>query len=261
MVHRVANAAQMGMCRALNEEFLNLAQQNDPAGVIACRHRFGGPAITIWHYLCHKLKMGLDQWRRQGEAGWAWRTPGRLVCGIMWCSGSQESQSCSTLDEVSCVERWWPIVFRDVPGEKKPTYCPALAWQHARPWMGHESRLFEIFAAGDLGHLPTELPGPVAVLPMLTMGPAHAVVPPPPLPLPASTVHAVVPPPPPPLPATIGSPASASSTKPAVEDAPASAISDAGTTRTRRWGNRSSRSGSSSSSSGSSSSSWLRLGH
>ena len=243
MVHRVANAAQMGMCRALTDEFLNLAQLNDPAGVIACRHRYGG-LITIWHYLCHKLKMGLDQWRRQGEAGWAWRTQGRLVCGIMWCSGSQESQSCSTLDRISCVERWWPIIFRDVPGEKKPTYCPALAWQHARPWMGHESRLFEIFAAGDLGHLPTELPGPVAVLPMLTMGPAHAVVPPPP----------------PPLPATIGSPASASSTKPVVEDAPASAISDAGTTRKRRGGNRSSRSGSSSSSSGSSSSSWLRLG-
>ena len=220
---------------------------------------FCRPDITIWHYLCHKLKMGLDQWRRQGEAGWAWRTPCRLVCGIMWCSGSQESQSCSTLDENSCVERWWPIVFRDVPGEKKPTYCPALAWQHARPWMGHESRLFEIFAAGDLGHLPTELPGPVAVLPMLTMG---AVVPPPPPPLPASTVHAVVPPPPPPLPATIGSPASASSTKPAVEDALASAISDAGTTRTRRWGSSSSGSRSSSSSNGSSSSfaSWFDLG-
>ena len=38
MVHRVANAAQMGMCGALNDEFLDLAQRIDPAGVIACRH-------------------------------------------------------------------------------------------------------------------------------------------------------------------------------------------------------------------------------
>ena len=133
MVHRVANAAQMGMCRALTDDFLNLAQLNDPAGVIACRHRFGG-LITIWHYLCHKLKMGLDQWRRQGEAGWAWRTQGRLVCGIMWCSGSQESQSCSTLDRISCFERWWPIIFRDVPGEKSQHIAPH--WPGSMPVHG-----------------------------------------------------------------------------------------------------------------------------
>ena len=178
------------MCPALNNEFLAMAERCDPAGVAASRAR----GDNVWQYLCHKLGVGLQTWRRQGNAGWAWHGQGRLICGLMWCTGCAESQSDSPLGEINHGDRWWPIIFRDTPNsEHKPTYCPALAWQNARAWMGHESRLFEIPAGaldGDIHDLPNDLPGPAGVLPPLPtpLPPAPTpTAPPPTTPTPPTT--------------------------------------------------------------------------
>jgi hypothetical protein len=190
----MVNVVAPGMlrsCGALAGDFLVMAQRADPIGFADARRHYGRVDITVWHYLVYKLSVGLDTWRRRGEAGWAWDiAPGRLVCGIMWCTGGQEGQACSPFTGVAGTggDRWWPIIFKDIAGEVKPTYCPALAWQNARPWMGHTSRLWEIPNEGDFEYLPAEIPGRQPDLLMLALGPDAGPVPPPPPPPPQPVV-------------------------------------------------------------------------
>ena len=37
---------------------------------------------------------------------------------------------------------WWPVIFAvSEGGVCHPAYCPGLAWQNARPWFAHTTRL------------------------------------------------------------------------------------------------------------------------
>ena len=68
------------------------------------------------------------------------------------------------------MEFMWPIIFlipetglNDWP-MVVATYCPALAWQNARPWTASSSRIFQLPFVGNIWPLPMGGPFPARVI-------------------------------------------------------------------------------------------------
>ena len=148
-------------------DFMEQAWQNDPTGCMRAQTALGYP-IDIWDYQHFILREGLVSWRRAGEAAWLWHSnQGRLAAGWMYCTGSRESEQTAVPNSVVGFEQWWPIIFLvpDVPSQdgKVATYCPALAWQKARPWCANIHRIYEAdrvmtITTGQLPPPPPPLP-------------------------------------------------------------------------------------------------------
>ena len=82
--------------------------------------------------------------RNFGTIGWAWYNAihsGQWLGGYAWCDGcSRASQTAPlALNDPGC--RWWPCIVAIDSNDTIPFYCPALAWQRARPWTIHRSRV------------------------------------------------------------------------------------------------------------------------
>jgi len=75
-----------------------------------------------------------------GHAFWA-AGPSRCIpCFV--CADGSPGQRTELGTPMSDPEIWWPcIVILEGNTFLVPFYCPALAWQHARPWNVHVSRL------------------------------------------------------------------------------------------------------------------------
>ena len=75
-----------------------------------------------------------------GQAFWA-AGPSRCIpCFV--CADGSPGQRTELGTPMSDPEIWWPcIVILEGNAFLVPFYCPALAWQHARPWDVHVSRL------------------------------------------------------------------------------------------------------------------------
>ena len=80
-----------------------------------------------------------------GQAGWAfydhdlsWYVP----C-LVWADGKKGSQTTPYVQPEPW-EHWWPCICLNITPNAAgllPFYCPALAWQNARPWWVHVSRV------------------------------------------------------------------------------------------------------------------------
>ena len=99
---------------------------------------------NVYQYLEQRLLWVLDHTRNIGEAGWAFQTDGagRWTWAIIYADASSSEQQEKSVEVATGLERWWPALVADIPGlDKLPVYCPGLAWQYARPWFVHRSRV------------------------------------------------------------------------------------------------------------------------
>jgi hypothetical protein len=126
-------------------------------------------------YLLMKVQRRVTS-RSPGQAGWAMHAAlmsGNLRLGVIWADGCSESSQTSLRQSNGVGESWWPALIPAPPGppsiELVPMYCPALAWQNARPWWANPDRLWffdELANASAPGRFPDttgiiETPGPV----------------------------------------------------------------------------------------------------
>jgi hypothetical protein len=125
----------------------------------------------VYAYLLLKLERRVHG-AKPGPAGWAMRAAlasGQLVLGVIWCDGCSEKNQTSVRSRFDGGEDWWPALFpvshvNPHSGGLVPMYCPALAWQNARPWWANSDRLWffddHSFASPDTTVI-IETPGPV----------------------------------------------------------------------------------------------------
>ena len=95
----------------------------------------------VYRYLIIRLSYRLSRYRRNRQAAWAFRgTPLHLIrCGCIFSQGGHEQESPLMPNEPG---EWWPVIFAvSEDGVCHPGYCPGLAWQNARPWFAHTTRL------------------------------------------------------------------------------------------------------------------------
>ena len=103
--------------------------------------------------------------------GWQFWTAGRSRCiqCFVYCDGSL-----AQLTELGAptpgFETWWPcsVIWEENTFELA-FYCPALAWQNARPWGVHVSRLHRRVMLHSLPTTPAmlrSLPTPDSALPL-----------------------------------------------------------------------------------------------
>ena len=87
-------------------------------------------------YLVTKLFQTLSIIKRPGFYGWQFLTagPSRCIQCFVYCDGSL-GQLTELGTPTSGFETWWPcIVIWEENTLELAFYCPALAWQNARPW-------------------------------------------------------------------------------------------------------------------------------
>lgn len=118
----------------------------DTATWARLQERLGRPP-SIWEYEEYKLVEILETARRPGQAAWAWRSSlPNIVHGFIWSSGCSEGQQSIRWDAANAAiecNQWWPVIWAVLPDTALwPMYCPALAWQGARPWFCHRSRVW-----------------------------------------------------------------------------------------------------------------------
>ena len=132
---------------AFEEDWKRSCQANDPWW-------FQYAARDIYLYLILKLAKFIRSKSSIGQAAWSFqpRRVGDLHYGCVWGHGGREQEnelpSGSAADIMRAGSAWWPVIWVDVPGDKVPVHCPALAWQNARPWWAHRSRLREVETPG-----------------------------------------------------------------------------------------------------------------
>ena len=146
---------------AFESEWMKRIDQEDLSAFRSCKRE-------IYLYLVAQLGQRLRTTPRIGQAGW--RFHGKRVkdvhYGCLWGHGGKEQEA--PLDESNVNDgrlggsSWWPIIWvepeheddpmcvesgGDIQG-RVPVYCPGLAWQRARPWWAHVSRIREIVTPG-----------------------------------------------------------------------------------------------------------------
>ena len=105
---------------------------------------------NVWLYLIQKLAALIRRGNQIGQAAWSFslRKVGDLHYGYVWGHGGREQEeelpSGSAADIMAAGSQWWPVVWVFIGGVLVPVYCPGLAWQNARPWFAHCSRLREV---------------------------------------------------------------------------------------------------------------------
>lgn len=85
---------------------------------------------------CFDCMCGHNEWMSRSAA------PSHCIACLVWADGTH-SQSTSLTAPLPG-EQWWPCIILDVEPTSAglvPFYCPALAWQDARPWAVHISRV------------------------------------------------------------------------------------------------------------------------
>jgi hypothetical protein len=102
-------------------------------------------------YLIQRVFEVVNQASKIGSAGWEFRAALATDCvlGAVWADGVSSSSQSQALSVAGCQpgghrEQWWPCLVLQKPGDTRgvlPFYCPALAWQRARPWTVHVSRV------------------------------------------------------------------------------------------------------------------------
>ena len=114
------------------------------AGVIAVQDPHGkeeDPHV----YLIKKLFQTLETIRRPGSFGWRFREAGPSSCvpAFVWADGSPQQLTEYGTQQLTEYAKWWPciVLVCDAQTLVLPFYCPALAWQGARPWGVHITRL------------------------------------------------------------------------------------------------------------------------
>ena len=104
---------------------------------------------NIYKYLIAKVKHVVNTKRMIGGSGWAFsRAQGSdFVCGVVWADGTHNQElpiQWAAGKPSRADERWWPCVCLSEPllhTGLLPFYCPAIAWDDARPWMVHPDRV------------------------------------------------------------------------------------------------------------------------
>ena len=134
----------------------------DPLGFTQCGQ---DPHV----YLVTKLFQTLSIIKRPGFYGWQFLTagPSRCIQCFVYCDGAR-GRLTELGTPTSGFETWWPcIVIWEENTLELAFYCPALAWQNARPWGVHVSRLRrrEILSPTTPAVLHS-LPTPDSVLPL-----------------------------------------------------------------------------------------------
>ena len=129
-------------CMHRMRHFAGMAQLEDPKTWELLRMNLGGPPL-IWEYIEYKLRRILAGTKRIGQSGWAWHETGVLCRGfacVAHCSDDSQRMPYLSGEMVE----WWPIIWLEAPhgGLIFPMMCPALAWQNARPWSIHISRVW-----------------------------------------------------------------------------------------------------------------------
>ena len=127
-------------CGHRAELFEDMAKRNDNVHWCRLANSLGRPP-KIWEYLESKLRIILHEKRSIGMAGWAWRGQGVLCQGFLrvWECTDKSQQSPYVDGEIF---DWWPIIWLENGDIVVPMMCPALAWQNARPWSAHISRVW-----------------------------------------------------------------------------------------------------------------------
>jgi len=99
---------------------------------------------TVYSYLERKLWSILDNVKKPGQAGWAFkmaRSPTlQLIHCVVWCDGTKSGQTIPLSSSSTHPCQWWPCICIECT-YLVPFLCPALAWSNARPWEVHPSRL------------------------------------------------------------------------------------------------------------------------
>lgn len=101
----------------------------------------------VYEFINGQLEHVLSYIKKPGQAGWSFRSGlsmGTVERAVIWANGSSESSQCRPLSLNEIDSQWWPCVVCSLPDDRGclPFYCPALAWQRARPWYAHHSRVF-----------------------------------------------------------------------------------------------------------------------
>ena len=101
---------------------------------------------NVYLYLVKKIASLI---RRNNKIGLGWHFASRKVkdlhYGCVWGFGGKEQEEPLTADIYASGSQWWPVIWVYCPDhEKWPVYCPGLAWQNARPWWAHPSRIREV---------------------------------------------------------------------------------------------------------------------
>ena len=104
---------------------------------------------NVYNYLIAKVFRVVNTVRRPGQAGWAFRmaTPSDCIRCAVWANGSHDQSS--PLGEPRGDEQWWPCIILPGGGTLVPFYCPALAWQNARPWEVNATRVRRVAITED----------------------------------------------------------------------------------------------------------------
>ena len=95
----------------------------------------------VYAYLILKLAHVLRHTKKIGQAGYGFvgQPVEKIRRGCVWSQGGHEQETELLQREPG---RWWPIIFTESPhGSLYPSYCPGPAWQNARPWFAHVSRI------------------------------------------------------------------------------------------------------------------------
>jgi len=114
------------------------------AGIIAVQDPHGkeeDPHV----YLIKKLFQTLETVRRPGSYGHQFWTAGPSSCvpAFVWADGSPQQLTEYGTQQLTEYAMWWPciVLVCDAQTPVLPFYCPALAWQQARPWGVHVTRV------------------------------------------------------------------------------------------------------------------------
>ena len=105
----------------------------------------GSHEANVYRYIDRRLRWVLGNVRRRGQAGWWFVVTADDGCwtwAIIWTDAGSSQRQATPVEDSIGGERWWPAIVADIPGLAiLPVYCPGLAWQSARPWFVHRSRV------------------------------------------------------------------------------------------------------------------------